>query len=364
MSSIDELTAEAMALRAEVARLTAEYDNMREVAKKHRDAECTLTAEVAKLRGELAANEAGLLARFLAWRGIEYGNEACPTCGGAGSRSYPSSAGWMGGAGGQAITSGVCDKCWGSGDASRPWLNLRTLAVSRTRDAQPVPVTMAGIEFESIDDAHVPVPADTVVCRYCDAPPGEPCKGESGGVAYRPHHARMVLARATSLRLTAEAKAKPTEGSRTRDAATPGEHPIANLLRAQREAATPGFDARAVACGINQALEQGRCEGADDDICACVLLIQEEVQRAFDAGRRDSGGEARAAAFREVLATLERCGAHADIVDAVAQRALGGCMLDRGECSTPDKCEREKRCALLAPPATREAALPTKETES
>lgn len=41
-----------------------------------------------------------------------------------------------------------------------------------------------------------------------------------------------------------------------------------------------------------------------------------------------------------------------------ATRPLGGCMLDRGECSTPDKCEREKRCALLAPPATREAALP------
>lgn len=135
MTSVDELTAEVARLtveRDEAQRTAGAYVQRTQSVEHERDA---AQAEAAKLRGELAANEAGLLARFLAWRGIEYGNEACPTCGGAGSRSYPSSAGWMGGAGGQAITSGVCDKCWGSGDASRPWLNLRTLAASRTRDA-------------------------------------------------------------------------------------------------------------------------------------------------------------------------------------------------------------------------------------
>jgi hypothetical protein len=29
---------------------------------------------------------------------------------------------------GQTITSDVCDKCWGSGDESRPWANLKKVA--------------------------------------------------------------------------------------------------------------------------------------------------------------------------------------------------------------------------------------------
>lgn len=96
---------------------------------------------------------------------------------------------------------------------------------------------------------------------------------------------------------------------------------------------------------------------------------------------RTRDGEARAASFREahdaILGKLRQC-AEAGVADMAtgvlcalnevdrlaappAPRPLGGCILDRGECSTPDECEREKRCALLAPPATREAALPTKE---
>ena len=51
-----------------------------------------------------------LLAAVRALRGI-----ACASCGGHGSRAYGSTATWRGGAGGQAITSDVCDKCWGSG---------------------------------------------------------------------------------------------------------------------------------------------------------------------------------------------------------------------------------------------------------
>lgn len=60
----------------------------------------------------------------LRWRGIE---QACQKCGGAGSRTYGSTATWRGGIGGAAMTDDVCDKCWGSGDANKSWTNLRTL---------------------------------------------------------------------------------------------------------------------------------------------------------------------------------------------------------------------------------------------
>lgn len=49
----------------------------------------------------------------------------CVGCAGLGVKAYGSTATWRGGIGGQAITNDICDTCWGSGDASRPWLNLR-----------------------------------------------------------------------------------------------------------------------------------------------------------------------------------------------------------------------------------------------
>ncbi len=58
------------------------------------------------------------------FRGIEH---ICPACSGAGVRAYASTATWHGGIGGQMITGGICDKCWGSGDDESPWLNLRIL---------------------------------------------------------------------------------------------------------------------------------------------------------------------------------------------------------------------------------------------
>jgi hypothetical protein len=55
-------------------------------------------------------------------RGIE---EPCKECGGFGVTTYGSTSTWRGGAGGQMLTSGVCDKCWGSGDAHRKWPSHR-----------------------------------------------------------------------------------------------------------------------------------------------------------------------------------------------------------------------------------------------
>lgn len=73
--------------------------------------------------------------RMLSWRGILPGDE-CPTCGGAGTRAYGSTATWRGGVGGQMITTSVCDKCWGSGDRHRPGANLRKIANERQTKAQ------------------------------------------------------------------------------------------------------------------------------------------------------------------------------------------------------------------------------------
>ncbi len=72
-----------------------------------------------------------LMNRFLELRGIEPGN-ACSVCGGIGKRSYPNTTTWHGGIGGQMVTIDVCDKCWGSGDKTHTWLNLRVVTQGTT----------------------------------------------------------------------------------------------------------------------------------------------------------------------------------------------------------------------------------------
>ncbi len=49
----------------------------------------------------------------------------CIRCKGSGQRLYSSTTTWRGGIGGCAMTTGVCDKCWGSGDEKNPGENLR-----------------------------------------------------------------------------------------------------------------------------------------------------------------------------------------------------------------------------------------------
>lgn len=52
---------------------------------------------------------------------------ACKTCGGIGHRAYGNTATWSGGFGGQAITEGVCDSCWGTGRTDQTGANLRKI---------------------------------------------------------------------------------------------------------------------------------------------------------------------------------------------------------------------------------------------
>lgn len=50
----------------------------------------------------------------------------CSACGGPGRRMYPNTATWHRDTqiAGQAFSFDICDKCWGSGDEERPFLNL------------------------------------------------------------------------------------------------------------------------------------------------------------------------------------------------------------------------------------------------
>jgi hypothetical protein len=63
------------------------------------------------------------------WRGVE-SDRICKACGGTGEKVYGNTATWRGGCGGQSMTRGVCDTCWGSGD-NQPWTDLRKLLQER-----------------------------------------------------------------------------------------------------------------------------------------------------------------------------------------------------------------------------------------
>jgi hypothetical protein len=62
--------------------------------------------------------------QVISYRGVEY---PCHKCNGLGCITYGSTATWQGGIGGQALTDGVCDHCWGSGDENRKWADLKAL---------------------------------------------------------------------------------------------------------------------------------------------------------------------------------------------------------------------------------------------
>jgi hypothetical protein len=61
---------------------------------------------------------------YLDWRLIQ---DPCEECGGTGKKTYGSTATFWGGIGGQAMTTSVCDHCWGSGDKYKPWKSWKLI---------------------------------------------------------------------------------------------------------------------------------------------------------------------------------------------------------------------------------------------
>jgi hypothetical protein len=70
---------------------------------------------------------------FLAWRGIE---EACPHCTGTGYIVYGSTSTYWGGIGGAAMTKGVCNKCWGSGEKNYAWPSHKEFFIMKRATAK------------------------------------------------------------------------------------------------------------------------------------------------------------------------------------------------------------------------------------
>lgn len=64
------------------------------------------------------------IAEYHAWRGIAY---PCEECQGTGKKTYGSTATFWGGIGGAAMTTSVCDKCWGSGEKHQPWKSWKLI---------------------------------------------------------------------------------------------------------------------------------------------------------------------------------------------------------------------------------------------
>lgn len=90
-----------------------------------------LEAERDDIKADRDMRRDGELESFLNWRGIELGNE-CETCQGAGVYTYGSTSTWRMTAGGQMMTTGTCDKCWGSGDRHKKGIDLRKLSAQRS----------------------------------------------------------------------------------------------------------------------------------------------------------------------------------------------------------------------------------------
>ena len=125
MTALREADAELVALGE---RWASKNEALREQLADREDRYQTAMAAWDALRAEVAALKASaaLSRRDLAWSimGIDP-EESCRRCGGLGRRVYGASSTWRGGPGGQTMTPGVCDLCWGTGHAKREGTDLR-----------------------------------------------------------------------------------------------------------------------------------------------------------------------------------------------------------------------------------------------
>ena len=91
-----------------------------------------LTAKLATVTAERDQRKESFYADALMLRNVEL-LRACKECGGLGVKLYANTTTWRGGCGGQAMTNGVCDHCWGSGDRYLQWVDLRGAAQQLAR---------------------------------------------------------------------------------------------------------------------------------------------------------------------------------------------------------------------------------------
>jgi len=89
---------------------------------------------LAKEGDKLSPREVFYYNLLLDYRCIQDTEEICPKCHGFGYATYPSTAVWGGGVGGQQITASVCDKCWGSGNILNKWPSWKTMLNQEAKD--------------------------------------------------------------------------------------------------------------------------------------------------------------------------------------------------------------------------------------
>ncbi len=92
--------------------------------------EIVMSALVRKVRD---AERERCYTQFIEERGV---TTPCARCRGLGVRTYGSTATWRGGIGGQAMTTGVCDRCWGSGDEHHHWPSHRLFESAAKRTSR------------------------------------------------------------------------------------------------------------------------------------------------------------------------------------------------------------------------------------
>ena len=99
-----------------------------------------LAEKDAELAKEREAHGIEMRDRYIRWlcdrAGASNQDELCPQCGGDGQKAYASTALWGGGIGGQAITPGTCDSCWGTGNKYRHGPDLRKAMAQQKENEQ------------------------------------------------------------------------------------------------------------------------------------------------------------------------------------------------------------------------------------
>ena len=85
--------------------------------------------DIAELRAKLAERDAVVEhLRAFCRNPHEHEQGVCEKCSGIGSLLYGNTSTWRESVGGSAMTTGVCNKCWGSGSQEKPWPSWRMIA--------------------------------------------------------------------------------------------------------------------------------------------------------------------------------------------------------------------------------------------